>query len=372
MHCDHTFELSSSSKTESRTETTHAMTFFDRCGLPAAVKDDCDAFVRSRYPGSVQPASFQGYCSYTLFVGEETAVQFRPSAYRLDIGMTKTACSIFQDLAPETNYLGQLKGTDLHAFSMRKLPGVSLTDYRGMASKRSRAREQIVRDFAQLQALAWRKARRGEELLDEKRTVGSSLTSRLESMSASLPISFRSIASSILSDMPEIEGLPWVFTHGDFLAANIMVSPYSGKLTGLLDWAEAEWLPFGVGIYGLEELLGEDDQSGQFVYYPEARHLRNIFWKQLMLLVPELSHDPKIIPLVKKAQRLGILLWHGIAFDDGNLNRVVEEGKDDGEIQRLTQFLSHTNAQHKMREIGSLVASPVALVRGFLLRKVTV
>lgn len=346
------------------------MTFFDRCGLPATVKHDCDAFVRSRYSGPMEPASFQGYCSYTIFVGEETAVQFRPSAYRLDIGMTRTACCIFKRLAPETKYLGQLKGTDLHAFSMRKLPGVSLADYRVMPSKKRWAREQIVRDFAQLQALAWQNARRVEELVDEKRTVGSSLTSRLESMSASLPISFRSIASSILSDMSEIEALPWVFTHGDFLAANIMVSPHSGKMTGLLDWAEAEWLPFGVGMYGLEELLGEDSQSGQFVYYPEARRLRNIFWKQLMLLVPELSGDPKIIPLVKKAQRLGILLWHGIAFDDGNLNRVVEEGKDDGEILRLTLFLSHTsNAQHKLRE---LVASPLTLVRGFLLRKVTV
>ncbi|KAI1115002.1 hypothetical protein F5Y14DRAFT_440776 [Nemania sp. NC0429] len=319
------------------------MTFFDRCGLPATAKGDCDAFVRSRYAGLIQPASLQGYCSYTLFVGEQTAVQFRPSAYRLDIDLTRTACCIFKHLAPETKYLGQLKGTDLHAFSMRKLPGVSLADYRLMPSKKRWAREQIVRDFAQLQAMAWRNARRVDELLDEKRTVGSSLRSRLESMSASLPLRFRPIASSILSDISKIEALPWVFTHGDFLAANIMVSPYSGKLTGLLDWAEAEWLPFGVGIYGLEELLGEDDQGGQFVYYPEAKRLRKIFWKQLLLLAPELSRDPKIIPLVMKAQRLGILLWHGIAFDDGSLNRVVEEGKDDREIRRLTLFLSHTS-----------------------------
>ncbi|KAI0816688.1 hypothetical protein GGR55DRAFT_686187 [Xylaria sp. FL0064] len=313
--------------------------FFDRCNLPATVKDDCDAFAKSRYSDIVQPAPFQGYCSYTLFVGEETVVQFRPSAHKLDIGLTSTASNIFKNLAPETEYLGQLTGTDLHTFSMRKLPGISLADYRERSSRRS-AREQIIRDFAQIQALAWRNARHVESLPGQKRTVGSSLRSRLELMSASLPIRFRRIASFVLSDIFEIEALPWVFTHGDFLATNIMVNPYSGKLTGLLDWAEAEWLPFGVGMYGLEELLGEDNQNGRFVYYPEATRLRDLFWNQLILLIPELARDARFAALVKKAQILGVLLWHGIAFDDGKLNRVVEEGKDDREIQRLAVFLS--------------------------------
>lgn len=337
-----------------------AMEFFDRCKLPATVKDDCDAFVRSRYPGPIRPAPFQGYCSYTVFAGEETAVQFRPSAYKLDMGITRTACHVFRHLAPETEYLGQLKGADLHAFSMRKLPGVSLTEYRATWSNKS-ARQRMVRDFAQLQASAWRNARHAEELHDEKRTVGSSLTSRLELMTASLPMRFRRIASSILDDISEIEALPWVFTHGDFLAANVMVSPHSGELTGLLDWAEAEWLPFGIGMYGLEELLGEDDRGGRLVYYPEASRLRNLFWKQLALSIPELGSNTRSTALVKRAQQLGVLLWHGIAFDDGNLNRVVEEGKDDREIQRLAVFLSHKSRtrQFRLQEFDSSVMSPL-------------
>ncbi|KAI0413741.1 hypothetical protein F5X98DRAFT_378514 [Xylaria grammica] len=345
--------------------------FFDRCRLPVTVKDDCDAFVRSRYVGPIWPAPLQGYCSYTLFVGEQTAVQFRPFAHKLDISMSRTACNIFKQLAPETEYLGQLGGTGLHVFSMRKVPGVSLQDYRAVPSKRS-AREQMVRDFAQLQALAWKNARRAEDLLGEKGTVGSSLTLRLELMSASLPVRFRPTASSILGDISEIEALPWVFTHGDFLAANIMVNPYSGKLTGLLDWAEAEWLPFGVGMYGLEELLGEDNLSGRFVYYPEAMQLRNIFWEQLMLLVPELDRASKTVALVKRAQQLGVLLWHGIAFDDGKLNRVVEEGRDDHEIQRLTVFLSRTSStqQSPLQKISPSMSSSLSLIRSFLLRKV--
>ncbi|KAI1367781.1 hypothetical protein F5Y08DRAFT_41925 [Xylaria arbuscula] len=344
--------------------------FFDRCNLPATVKDECDAFARSRYSGPIRAVPFQGYCSYTLFAGEETAVQFRPSAYKLDIEMTDTASHVFKALAPETEYLGQLAGTDLHVFSMRKLPGVSLADYRAKSGKRS-AREQLVRNFAQLQVLALQKARRAESLLDEKRTVGGSLTSRLESMSASLPKRFRHTASAILRDITKIEALPWIFTHGDFLAANVMVNESSGELTGLLDWAEAEWLPFGVGMYGLEELLGEDDKNGSFVYYPEAKRLRNIFWNYLMLMIPELARDSRTIDLIKKAQTLGVLLWHGIAFDDGKLNRVVEEGKDDREIQRLSVFLSQTSSSQPfwLREICSTLSSCLSLIRSSLLRK---
>lgn len=346
--------------------------FFDRCNLPITVKDDCDAFAKSYYSGAIRAAPFQGYCSYTLFVGEETAVQFRPSAHKLDIDITNAASDIFKSLAPETEYLGQLAGTDLHAFSMRKLPGISLADYRKMSCKTS-AREELVRNFAQVQVLALRNGRRAESLDDERRTVGSSLESRLESIaSASLPIRFRRIARSILADISKIEALPWVFTHGDFLAANILVNESSGQLTGLLDWAEAEWLPFGVGMYGLEELLGEDDEDGRFVYYPEAKRLRGIFWNHLIMLIPELARNSRTIALVKKAQILGVLLWHGIAFDDGKLNRVVEEGKDDREIQRLSVFLSRTSntQQFRLREICSSVSSRLSLIRSCLLRKV--
>ena len=38
---------------------------------------------------------------------------------------------------------------------------------------------------------------------------------------------------------------------------------------------------------------------------------------------------------VELVRVLDILLWHGLAYDDGKLNRVVCEGRDDEEIQRL-------------------------------------
>ena len=48
---------------------------------------------------------------------------------------------------------------------------------------------------------------------------------------------------------------------------------------------------------------------------------------------------------VKLARDLGVLLWHGIAFDDGAINRVVQEGRDIEEIHRLDAFLDLSQYQ---------------------------
>ncbi|KAI1492475.1 hypothetical protein F5X96DRAFT_626569 [Biscogniauxia mediterranea] len=345
--------------------------FFDRCKLPPSVKDDCDTFVRARYPEPIRPAPFQGYCSYTLFVGEDTIVQFRPLAHKLDINMTTIACQVFGRIAPKTEFIGQLDPTELYAFSMRRLPGVSLSDIRAQTGDRNATqiteqRKQIVRDFAHLQAKAWVHGK-SVKVPPEKGKVGSSLQWRLELMHEALPKRFRRVTGSLLAALPKIEALPWTFSHGDLLPSNIMVCPESGKLLGLLDWAEAEFLPFGVGMYGLEELLGED-RGGRFVYYPEAKHLRRLFWRQLLLALPELAQDARLVTLVKKAQTLGILLWHGIAFDDGKLNRAVEEGKDNEEIEKLDVFLSSSvkSRRQRLRDLGPLIVSPVSFIQCFL------
>ncbi|KAI1406710.1 hypothetical protein F4819DRAFT_5043 [Hypoxylon fuscum] len=345
--------------------------FFDRCKLPTSIKDDCDAFVKSRYSELVRPAPFQGYCSYTVFVGEDTVVQFRPLAHKLDIRITNAACDIFGLLAPETEALGELEGTGLHVFSMRRIPGVSLADLRAdtdLLQLRSR-REAAVRDFSHLQAMSWARAKVKTDI-QEKGMVGSSLRWRLELMANKLPYRFRSIARSILLDLPEIEDLPWILSHGDFLPSNIMVNPESGKISGLIDWTEGEFLPFGIGMYGLQELLGED-RDGHFVYYPEAKYLRNMFWRELLVSIPALARDARRAALVRKAQILGIFLWHGIAFDNGKLDRAVEEGKDDGEIERLDAFIlsSPKSGPRKLRAVSPFLESPITFLRGLIFGK---
>ncbi|KAI1879736.1 hypothetical protein JX265_002690 [Neoarthrinium moseri] len=175
-------------------------------------------------------------------------------------------------------------------------------------------------------------------------------------MLSSIPSRFHKIVISLSRRFEYIEDLPWTLSHGDLTPSNVLVCPKTGRIIGLLDWAEAEFLPFGVGIYGLEELLGEDTTEG-FTYYPEARKLRALFWSELLSLIPELGENVDLLKTVKAAQIFGILLWHGIAFDDGRLDRVVEEGMDDGEIQRLDAFLFHPRGPLGRRRLLGRVQS---------------
>ena len=327
--------------------------FFARCRLPDGARAKCDGFAAARFPGlEVRPAPFQGYCSYTLCVGEAAIVQFRPVEHSIDVNIVGEARAIFGPLVPEAKLLDMVADSNnrLHVYCMRRLTGVSLADFRASTSTRQTEaaeahRRQTVRDLARFHSQAWSHARTRVQV-EPKGAVGSSLRWRLDVMASSLPGRFRRLASRLLPVLPNIEGLPWTLSHGDFLPSNILVDQKTGETTGLLDWAEAEWLPFGVGMYGLEELLGEA-REGQFVYYPEADKLRCLFWNEIKTQIPELHGDHGQLRAVTEAQLFGVLLWHGIAFDDGKLNRVVEEGTDDGEIQRLDAFSLNYKATPK-------------------------
>ncbi|KAK8049187.1 hypothetical protein PG994_010917 [Apiospora phragmitis] len=329
--------------TEPRDSGVSLSSFFTRCHLPIDARGQCDEYVTTRFPGlETRPAPFQGYCSYTLLVGDAVIVQFRPVEHRINADIVREACAIFGTLVPEVKLLDIMADNNkLHVYYMRRLTGVSLTGFRGSTRHQPEAakahRRQTVRDFARFHSQAWKHARTKDQVSPKGR-VGSSLRWRLETMASSLPERFQRLATRLLPALPSIEGLPWTLSHGDFLPSNILVDPQTGETSGLLDWAEAEWLPFGVGMYGLEELLGEVRQ-GQFVYYPEADKLRSLFWTEVQSQIHELRGNPRQQRAVREAQLLGILLWHAIAFDDGKLNRVVEEGTDDGEIQRLDAFL---------------------------------
>lgn len=353
--------------------------FFARSGLPVSIRTRCWDYVRFRFPNTeVQEAGSQGYCSYTFCVGTDTIVQFRPPAHRLDIDLANSASHVYRTLAPETAYLGSLTGvsemtqsypkhetedghtnhTDdlaqvplLHVYSLTRLPGLTLAEFRTSSPREvqtSARRRSLIRDFATFIATGWQHTRaqhiRPDSLTRGK--VGDSISWRLELMQTALPVRFAPFVESVIDALPYIEALPWTLTHGDIVPSNVMVdatTPGQLRLCGLLDWAEAEYLPFGVGLYGAEELLGVKATNGGFRYFHDADALRELLWSELFAKIPELRNQ-RLRHLVRLAENLGMLLWHGIAFDNGKLDRVVEEGKDDEEIARLDLFFSRRMA----------------------------
>lgn len=212
--------------------------------------------------------------------------------------------------------------------------GVSLQHFRenqNLLEDPQLYRQRICEDFAVLLAQSWH----FDVNSLPKGVVGKTLKARLQMLSDELPVRFLPVAKFLLRQLPVIESLPWVLTHGDLVASNILLDMSSGHLSGLVDWAEAEILPFGVCLYGLEELLGEMTPKG-FSYCPNANSIRDLFWTCLLKKVPELQYH---LTAVSLARDLGVLLWHGIAFDEGKIDRVVQEGRDDEEIAYLDTFL---------------------------------
>ncbi|KAG7051379.1 Protein kinase-like domain protein [Colletotrichum scovillei] len=336
-------------------------------------------------------------------------VQFRPRRHGIDVEMCGEARGVLGDgVVPGVEELGVLEGLDtatttrggkgkkdgeLCAYLLERVGGVSLTGFRGICAGLETdpraSRRRLVADLAVVFADSWRGRREGSGGGGHGNTgvrgrVGGSLAWRLEIMEKGLPCEFRDVVRDVRRDLRGIEGLPWVVTHGDLVPDNIMVHPpreeaedeggeawvrrklgwgreeRAGGLVGLIDWAEAEWLPFGVGMYGLEEVLGEDVVVGgssdvdfvgggsaatttatittttmttttRFEYYPEAASLRALFWDEVGRVVG----DEEVIRRAKRAQVLGVLLWRGIAFDDGALGRVVDGERDAWDLQRL-------------------------------------
>ncbi|KAK4218154.1 hypothetical protein QBC37DRAFT_413413 [Rhypophila decipiens] len=419
--------------------------FFSRLGLPTIeVRKLCWDLIKTHYSNEdikindhdIREAPNQGFCSYTLFLDPrpDTIVQFRSLTHKLDLDIINAAREIYGELvavtelircldssptstnSPQNHDLGhhgkRTPDPSLLVYSQSRIQGMSLAEFYNTPQCQYHDRESLVKSFAGIISrglLASPHHPRHSHAVPKGR-VGSTIRHRLEMMQRELPIRFRPTVDKTLEALPKIEALPWVLTHGDLVPSNVIIDFCSSKqqhrysscnncssssqqptnknnddplpfIRGLIDWAEAEYLPFGVGIYGLEEFLGvqlpiiipvvneTDDPTttppppktaskldtngkkypppaSKFTYFSEAETLRSLFWTELearirgaeinsKAFLHTTTTDDNLLETVRLARTLGILLWHGIAFDDGRLDRVVCEGIDDEEIQRL-------------------------------------
>ena len=129
-------------------------------------------------------------------------------------------------------------------------------------------------------------------------------------------------------------GYPCVLTHGDLCEMNLLVDHDSGHLTGVIDWAEADILPFGCALWVLKNLLGFMDGSG-WRYFPIRRELEDLFWETFQTCVSEDSEE--YWPAIKVAQRIGMLFRHGFCWDEGTRQRVSRE--QDSGMKYLDAFI---------------------------------
>jgi hypothetical protein len=375
--------------------------FWSRFGLSAEDALQCIRAVQNAYHGyEVGEFEEQGYCSFTLLVTlqhdiptfgedgllvmntvdhdrreeESLIVQIRPAQHALDINIANAARETYASLAPTIRDLNLDLPEKLYAYEIQKMPGIPLSRLMPRIQELDPATQvkqrRLVKSFATLIAHSWPlsstlspkiRATRADSPMDFtpnwqsqcRGKIGSSIISRLRKLCNNLPDShLRGRAEATLARVQAMDDYVVVLNHGDLIPSNILVDEDTWEITGLVDWAEAEYLPFGACLYGLENMLGyvsqaptasaplaEESRTGispAFVYYDSAPGLRELFWTRLLEAVPEIKLEQDD---VKTMRDVGVLLWYGYAWDDGAIDRVVNEKEDAVEVACLRAFL---------------------------------
>jgi hypothetical protein len=355
--------------------------FWERFGLQEKDREAYIEAVQGVYPGcKVEKFQHQGYCSFTLIVHpwaytldpsnsgqhedginvetETLIVQIRPPQHALSLNITDAATKVYPDLAPRTLRLAHGTKSDLITYVMPRLPGEPMSllqpQVRSPGAEIRKKQVTLVKDLAASLAQSWNSASEAHRSVRADSPVTTSFPSilshclgkvgrviipKLHLLARSLPDpALRQRAQTVLDKIQTVDSYsyPVVLTHGDLIPSNILVHKHTWRIAGLVDWAEAEYLPFGTCLYGLEHLLGYMPSAVQFVYFDSAPWLRQLFWECLWEAAPELRAKREE---VRTMRDLGVLLWHGFAWDEGKIDRVVEEGRDGVEVVRLRAFL---------------------------------
>ena len=266
----------------------------------------------------------------------------------------------------------QSRPHQLKIYEMDLLPGIPYTRLQARTETLDpdtyRRQLRLIRDFAAFIARGYHAAIRTSSSPSSSLSshasamtgkVGRQLTWKVARLGSTLPTAgLRTAAAAIAAQLPRLHAtVPVVLNHGDMVAGNLLVDSASWELRGVVDWAEAEALPFGTCLYGLEGLLGylaprrrrgreggitaeaTDVRSVEWVYYECAAALRRAFWDALEEEIPALGEGEELREGVSLARDVGVLLWYGYAWDEGRIDRVVEWERDEAECVCLEAFL---------------------------------
>ncbi|KAL8370291.1 hypothetical protein RB595_000599 [Gaeumannomyces hyphopodioides] len=254
--------------------------FFANTGA-ASSRSEYDEFARQRHPGEVQPVDIQGVTSYTVIAGPSGGriLQFREQHALLDMKTMTLAKEVHGDFVPscsELGWVGDLKGSRLMVYEMDKLPGETYI----IAQSSPTAREARLNTVQSL--------------------------SKFKYLADTLPERFLPSVADAQAALPVLlDGrYPVVLTHSDLNGTNILVSPSSGEITGVVDWPGNSALPFGFSLYALENVLGSMNYDG-WTWHDDAVEMRQVIWDSL---VEEAGLLAAQCHLAKQTAKAGVLV----------------------------------------------------------------
>jgi hypothetical protein len=116
----------------------------------------------------------------------------------------------------------------------------------------------------------------------------------LDQLSQGLPERFQPKLDEIRQGLPLLfrSDYPIVLNHDDLLEMNIHVDEGTGRITGIVDWADAIIAPFGTSLGGLETILGVQTSS-RWYFHPNHNYFRTQFWETFYEVTGYLSENDR-------------------------------------------------------------------------------
>ncbi|KAF5682603.1 kinase-like domain-containing protein [Fusarium circinatum] len=146
--------------------------------------------------------------------------------------------------------------------------------------------------------------------------------SKFDLLAQSLPSRFLPNLNRVYEKLPSVfsGALPFVLSHGDLCEMNLLISPETGHISGIVDWAEARILPFGFSLWGFENILGFMDSKG-WHYYDNRDELEDLFWRTFWTEAPDASKAD--LELIQTARMAGLFCRYGLVVEGKDLKDLL-------------------------------------------------
>ena len=183
-------------------------------------------------------------------------------------------------------------------------------------------------------AEAWKKA---HPLVDG--TIDD-FRAKLEILHRTMSARYTPVVERLQKDMDQaISQMPWVLTHQDLASMNMLVDTDTGRLTGIADWVDADIEPFGMALWGLEDILGSSGPDG-WSWVGDTAPLRSVFREAFFAEIGERLSDEKCIA-IDQVRDLGLLLRWGFMWSEADGARMpVEESHYLDAFLGTSEFIS--------------------------------
>ncbi|KAF4498622.1 Mus38 [Fusarium agapanthi] len=252
--------------------------------------------------------------------------QFRTQDSSFDTSMINLAKTVHPQFVANCWYRGTIGPTQpLHIYEMDYLPGTAYIMARNISIAQlpdSILRQcNTVKDLAKYFAQSWNCQQPLSP--DDMAALVAEFCSKLDLLAQSLPSRFLPNLNRVYEKLPPVfsRALPFVLSHRDLCEMNILISPETGHITGIVDWAEARILPFGASLWGFENTLGFMDSKG-WHYYDNRDELEDLFWRTFWTEAPDASKAD--LELIQTARMAGLFCRYGLVVEEEDLKGTID------------------------------------------------